>query len=69
MIVVVIVFFVLWVLVLVVVVVNLFGIEFVIYIFKIIKKYFFLIIVSYWLILNSSVSNLCLYFIFIVRFC
>ena len=68
MIAVVIVFFVSWAPALVVVVANLFGTESAIYIFKIIKKYPFLIIVSYWLILNSSASNPCLYFIFIARF-
>ena len=63
---VVIVFFVSWAPALVVVVANLFDTESAINIL-IFKKYPILVIVSYWLILNSSASNPCLYFIFIER--
>ena len=64
---VVIVFFVSWAPALVVVVANLFDTESAINIL-IFKKYPILLIVSYWLILNNSASNPCLYFIFIERF-
>ena len=64
---VVIVFFVSWAPALVVLVAEVLDIESAIYIL-IFKKHPFLFAVSYWLILNSSASNPCLYFIFIKSF-
>jgi hypothetical protein len=64
---VVIVFVVSWAPALVVILADFFDAESAIYIL-IYKKYPFLFAVSYWLILNSSASNPCLYFIFIESF-
>lgn len=63
----VIVFFFLWVLIFMLMFVEVIKINFVYEL--IIKENLFLIVISFWLVVNNSVCNLCLYFLFIESFC
>lgn len=63
----VVVFFFLWVLIFMLMFVEVIKINFVYEL--IIKENLFLIVISFWLVVNNSVCNLCLYFLFIESFC